>query len=198
MKLKIRKYKKTDLDSLYQICLQTGNNGKDATKLYKNKKLIGHIYSAPYAIFEPELCFILSMNSNPCGYILGTKNTIRFQKWLKNKWYFKLQKSYSMPLDEDNSRDANLIRQLYIQQDNREEFKNYPAHLHIDILPNAQRRGYGRKLINAFLKELIYQKVIGVHLIVSKNNINAFNFYQKVGFTNFKFLKESILFYKSL
>ena len=198
MKLKIRRYKKTDLDSLYQICLRTGDNGKDATRCYNDKKLIGHIYSAPYAIFEPELCFILSMDSNPCGYILGTKNTIRFQKWLKDKWYFKLQKSYSMPLDEDNSRDANLIRQLYVQQDNREEFKNYPAHLHIDILPNAQRRGYGRKLINAFLKELIYQKVKGVHLIVSKKNINAINFYQKVGFTNFKYLKESILFYKSL
>ena len=80
----------------------------------------------------------------------------------------------------------------------REEFENYPAHLHIDILPNAQRRGYGKKLINAFLKELIYQKVKGVHLIVSKKNINAINFYQKVGFTNFKYLKESILFYKSL
>ena len=198
MNLKIRRYKKTDLDSLYQICLRTGDNGKDATRCYNDKKLIGHIYSAPYAIFEPELCFILSMDSNPCGYILGTKNTIRFQKWLKNKWYFKLQKSYSMPLDEDNSRDANLIRQLYFQQGNREEFENYPAHLHIDILPNAQRRGYGRKLINAFLKELIYQKVKGVHLIVSKKNINAINFYQKVGFTNFKYLKDSILFCKSL
>ena len=198
MKLKIRRYKKADLDFLYQICLRTGDNGKDATRCYNDKKLIGHIYSAPYAIFEPELCFILSMDSNPCGYILGTKNTIRFQKWLKNKWYFKLQKSYSMPLNEDNSRDANLIRQLYAQQDNREEFENYPAHLHIDILPNAQRRGYGRKLIIAFLKELIYQKVKGVHLIVSKKNINAINFYQKVGFTNFKYLKKSILFYKSL
>ena len=198
MNLKIRRYKKTDLDSLYQICLQTGDNGKDATSCYNDKKLIGHIYSAPYAIFEPELCFILSMDSNPCGYILGTKNTIRFQKWLKTTWYFKLKKSYAMPLDEDNSRDANLIRQLYVQQDNQEEFENYPAHLHIDILPNAQRRGYGRKLINAFLKELIYQKVKGVHLIVSKKNINAINFYQKVGFTNFKYLKESILFYKSL
>ena len=198
MNLKIRRYKKTDLDSLYQICLRTGDNGKDATRCYNDRKLIGHIYSAPYAIFEPELCFILSMDSNPCGYILGTKNTIRFQKWLKNKWYFKLQKSYSMPLDEDNSRDANLIRQLYVQEDNREEFEYYPAHLHIDILPNAQRRGYGRKLINAFLKELIYQKVKGVHLIVSKKNINAINFYQKVGFTNFKYLKDSILFCKSL
>ena len=198
MNLKIRRYKKTDIDYLYQICLQTGDNGKDATRYYNDKKLIGHIYSAPYAIFEPELCFILSMDSKPCGYILETKNTIRYKKWLKTTWYFKLQKSYSMPLDEDNSRDANLIRQLYVQQDNREEFENYPAHLHIDILPNAQRRGYGRKLINAFLKELIYQKVKGVHLIVSKKNINAINFYQKVGFTNFKYLKESILFYKSL
>ena len=198
MNLKIRRYKKTDLDSLYQICLRTGDNGKDATRCYNDKKLIGHIYSAPYAIFEPELCFILSMDSNPCGYIIGTKNTIRFQKWLNNKWYLKLQKYYSMPLDKDNSKDAKLIRELYIQKNSRQEFENYPAHLHIDILPNAQRRGYGRKLINAFLKELIYQKVKGVHLIVSKKNINAINFYQKVGFTNFKYLKESILFYKSL
>ena len=43
MNLKIRRYKKTDLDSLYQICLRTGDNGKDATGYYNDKKLIGHI-----------------------------------------------------------------------------------------------------------------------------------------------------------
>src|SRR5665213_4601378 len=41
----IRPYRADDLAALYEICLKTGDSGKDATALYDDPKLIGHVYA---------------------------------------------------------------------------------------------------------------------------------------------------------
>ena len=78
MQFEIRTYHTTDLSSLYRICLLTGYNGADATSYLKDPDLVGHLFAAPYAVFEPDLCFILALDSAPCGYILGTRDSIIF------------------------------------------------------------------------------------------------------------------------
>ena len=60
--------------------------------------------------------------------------------------------------------------------------QDYPAHLHIDILPEFQGKGYGRSLMTTFLEKLRDQGVKGVHLIMGKDNAGAGMFYQKMGF----------------
>ena len=77
MHYEIRNYHITDLSALYKICLQTANNGSDASSLLE-ADLAGHLFAAPYAFFEPELCFILSLDANPYGYVLGAKNSVDF------------------------------------------------------------------------------------------------------------------------
>ena len=58
----------------------------------------------------------------------------------------------------------------------------YPAHLHIDLLPDAQGRGAGRALIEAMAALLTERGVPGVHLNASKANTGAQAFYPRVGF----------------
>ena len=58
----------------------------------------------------------------------------------------------------------------------------YPAHLHIDLLPRAQRQGWGRRLINALCEALAERGVPGVHLQYDAANVNAGAFYQRLGF----------------
>lgn len=60
--------------------------------------------------------------------------------------------------------------------------KSYPAHLHIDILPEAQRKGNGKKLIDALSKKLKEQGKCGVMLAVSESNTNAIKFYKALDF----------------
>ena len=43
----IRRYRSGDLRDLYRICLRTGKSGDDATALYRDPDLLGHIYAAP-------------------------------------------------------------------------------------------------------------------------------------------------------
>ena len=67
-----------------------------------------------------------------------------------------------------------------------EWLKDYPAHLHIDILPIAQGKGYGRRLIEIFFNELQSKNIQGVHLTVSNSNQNAIGFYKKLGLQQLK------------
>ncbi len=58
----------------------------------------------------------------------------------------------------------------------------YPAHLHIDLLPPYQGRGYGRRLIEAFCDAAAAFGAPGVHVGVSRENAGALGFYHRVGF----------------
>ena len=198
MTFEIRTYHITDLSSIYRICLHTGYNGGDATPFLKDPDLIGHIFAAPYAVFEPDLCFILTTDSAPCGYILGTRDSITFYEQCEKQWFPELRKRYPLPQKKEESLEANLIQHLHRNQIVVKGLEDYPAHLHIDILPIAQRKGYGRKLIETFLSKLQSQNIQGVHLIVSKNNQNAIGFYRQVGFQELKELGGSIAFGQKL
>jgi len=65
---------------LYQICLLTGDNGQDATSLYHHPHLLGHLFAAPYGLFEPSLAFAAEDTNGVGGYIAGALDTRAFQQ----------------------------------------------------------------------------------------------------------------------
>lgn len=182
MSLEIRSYKKNDFADLYSICIKTGDSGKDASQLYKDSLLLGHFYAAPYAVFHPELTFILAENDKPIGYIIGTNDSQSFYEISEKEWFPSLRCKYEMPKENDASPDARIIRLIHKGYVPRPELLAYPAHLHIDILPEGQGKGMGKKLIETFCNKLIELKVPALHLEVGKRNTNAIQFYEKTGF----------------
>ena len=63
-----------------------------------------------------------------------------------------------------------------------EPYELYPAHLHIDLLPRAQGRGWGRRMMDHLLAALRSKGSPGVHLGVGQINERAVGFYRKLGF----------------
>jgi ribosomal protein S18 acetylase RimI-like enzyme len=63
------------------------------------------------------------------------------------------------------------------------EMADYPAHLHIDLLPEWQGKGWGRGLIASFLAGLHAAGVARVHLSMLTTNVAARAFYDRLGFT---------------
>ncbi len=182
MHFAIRPYHPSDLYTLYQICLKTADSGKDATSLYRDPELIGHLFAAPYAIAEPELCFILTADGAPSGYVLGTRDSDAFHGWSEREWFALLRQRYPLPAPEDASPDAKAIRSIHEGHEPLAALAAYPAHLHIDLLPVGQGQGWGRRLIETFLAQLRTLGVPAVHLGVGKRNTGAIQFYQRVGF----------------
>lgn len=181
--MKIRPYRSSDLDRLYHICLLTGDNGKDGTHLYSDPKLLGYMYAAPYAIFEPELCFVLVNDDDEVvGYILGTKDSASFGKRCEAEWFRPIREEFPPPAEDDRSAEADLLRNIHRGQETKNWSPDYPAHLHIDILPEGQGGGWGLKLMETFWDKLRALNVPGVYLGVSKQNENAVGFYKHIGF----------------
>jgi ribosomal protein S18 acetylase RimI-like enzyme len=194
MSYAIRPVHPCDLSSLYRICLLTGNSGGDATDLFEDPELIGHFYAAPYAFIEPELCFVLTYSGSPRGYILGTRNSQNFYKDCEQKWFPLLRERYPLPKKDNGSLDHRIIELIHEGHKPKNDLQEYPAHLHIDLLPEAQGKGLGRKLIEVFNNKLKELKVPAVHLEVGKKNPGAIQFYEKVGFERIKEYEHSIAF----
>ena len=182
MDFAIRPYHPSDLPMLYRICLETVFGGAEAAARYTDPDLLGHFYAAPYAVLEPDLCLVLTGDGAPCGYILGTRDTVAFRAACELEWFGVLRERYPPPLETDHSRDAAMIRLIHHGQPSGTEFPDYPAHLHIDLLPHAQGGGWGRALRTRFLETLRQLAVRGVHLGVGARNDGAVKFYQRMGF----------------
>jgi ribosomal protein S18 acetylase RimI-like enzyme len=62
------------------------------------------------------------------------------------------------------------------------ELDRYPAHLHIDLLPENQGQGLGRTLLDTLRSALAARGVPGVHLGMDPANTRARAFYDRYGF----------------
>lgn len=194
MNLNVRNFHPSDLCDLYNICLKTGASGEDASELYNDKLLLGHFYAAPYAVLEPDCTFIFTINEKPVGYILGTKNSLQFEKSSNELWFNQLKIRYPKPSEIEKNPDANIMRLIHRGHTVKEELIPYDAHLHIDILPEGQGLGMGRKLMEVFINHLKKSGVPSLHLEVGKDNTGAIKFYERFGFKQICEYEYSIAF----
>lgn len=197
-----RKAHISDSPYLYEICLKTGFRGENAEPLFYDLYMLGQYYAVNYLYYESDSCFVIdavdtnSVNKEfiPQGYIVGVQNSYDFEKWMQSYWLPILQKRYPVQYHgktDFEKRIAGLFHQKF--DDSKSElYKNYPAHLHIDILPTLQGYGYGKKLMALFIEEMRKKNCSGIHLGVGKQNRNAFGFYNTMGF---KILSENELGY---
>ena len=181
----IRQAKISDMDDLYDICIRTGNYGEDARNLYNNHEALGIYYVGPYVAFEQDLAFVLEDKIGICGYVLGTKETKTFFKKMTEEWLPKYQKRFPMP-DGDPEKwnmDQKIIALIHNPRVSiPDSLNNFTAHLHIDLLPRARKKGNGRLMIETMHKKLKILRKKGVFLDVGINNLNAQSFYEKIGY----------------
>lgn len=182
MELPIRPFHPSDLPALYRICLQTVADGGDGSSLYGNPDLVGHFFIAPYATLEPDLCFVLLWAGQPYGYICGTRNVDRFREICEERWFPTLRGQFSLAAAGQTPADVEATALLHEGIDLNEDVKDYPARLHIALLPPVQRQGGGRRLMQRFLGALRENGVPAVHLEVSRQNPRAIAFYEAMGF----------------
>ena len=190
----IRSYKSADTSAVYEICLKTGNSGQDATHLFSDPLVLGHIYVGPYMEFEPQSVFILEDDQGPCGYIMGVLDSQTYYEWMHSEWLPKIRVNYKKPTGNPDTWDeTEKITDLLFHPVSQRLLPDYPAHLHIDLLSRAQGKGQGKLLMDRFIDYLKYNKIPGLHLELSSNNDRAFNFYRKYGIEELDRDNESII-----
>ena len=134
------------------------------------------------------------------GYVLFALDTLAFNEAAEREWYPPLRARYPK-LDDKTSSSGNPTTSTTVSDPLTEADKNYvsllhaphpalpaclavsPAHMHIDILPAYQRRGWGRKLIDAAVKYMRDEAGLNaVWLGMDKRNLDAASFYKRLGF----------------
>lgn len=180
--LEIRPFRPTDLDALYRICRLTGWRGGDATEHYSDPLLLGHYYAAPYVKQDPGLCLVATLAGEPAGYVLGTADSAGFRAWSELHWFPPLRAKYALREPADTSPEAALVRRIHAGYEPPNYAAKYPAHLHIDLLPQLQGQGVGARLMNRFIELLRARSCPAVHLVVNSANTRAVRFYEKFGF----------------
>lgn len=172
-----------DLDALHDICLRTGAAGGDATDLVDEPRLFGDLFAAPYAVLEPEHAFVLDDGTGRVvGYVLGARDVVAFEARAEDEWWPALRERY--PKGSGEGLDAILVALLHDRWPPDPALTDrYPSELHIDLLPEAQGRGWGRRLIDHLLASLHDAGSPGVHLGTSAANTRAIAFYRHLGFT---------------
>ena len=186
--VRIRGYQPADLDDLYRICLLTADSGQDATALFSEPRLPGEIFAAPYGALEPELAFVAEDRDGVAGYVLGALDSRAFEERLERDWwpasrlrYPKLPPDQMVALSEPERAMRRHIHQP--RTAHGDLARRFPSHLHIDLLPRAQGRGLGQRMMQTLLTALRAQGSPGVHLFVSRGNGRGIAFYQRLGMT---------------
>ncbi|WP_323746358.1 GNAT family N-acetyltransferase [Catenulispora pinisilvae] len=179
----IRLYRPEDRDALYDICMRTGYAGGDARGIYRDQELLPDVFAAPYATLEPDLAFVLDDGGRAVGYVLGTSDSVRFARELRDKWLPIVGARHPLPGGEPGTLDAVMTELLHHPELRVDpDLADYPAHLHIDLLPSHQGQGHGRALLNTLFAALDQAGAKRVHLVMSTANTAARAFYDRMGF----------------
>lgn len=116
------------------------------------------------------------------GYVVAVADTADFVAWWRRSWVLEFvarhghasEREGEAPLFERGTHPELMLATAVLPA--------FPAHLHVDLLPEAQGRGLGRELLRTLGEELERQAVLGVHLGVGEGNTGAEAFYRRLGF----------------
>jgi ribosomal protein S18 acetylase RimI-like enzyme len=192
MNIVIRNYQPSDKKGVIKVCHETGYMGESAKGRFDDTYLFGLLFCLYYVTYEPKNCFVAfdTKTDQIVGYILGSSDTqiqnkiflrkiipkIIVRTFLYTIWrYFKSFKALLY------MRKANEIHTPILKSNDL--LKEYPAHLHINVLPGYQNKGIGMKLLSQLEHKIRSQNIKGIHLITSERNTSAVPFYHKSGFS---------------
>ncbi|KAL3956222.1 hypothetical protein ACCO45_009068 [Purpureocillium lilacinum] len=175
----IRPYKPSDFEAMAHICRDTMPPSLQASE--PARRVGPYLWTHPFTHLSPQTCFVLDSGSgsDPVGYcIVGGSGT-------KAPWL----------LDDGQINETALAQMAYQaewlllngQEDLMEE--GYKATMHIDLLDEWQGKGWGRKLIEAFVESVKVARQQqdgsvsrGIWIGVAADNSKVVPFYQKQGF----------------
>ena len=182
----IRPYRPADREALYEVCVRTADAGSDATGILSDDRLWGALFAVPYAERHPDLAWVVQADDERViGYLVATDDTDAFLGWFRDEWWPAFHERF--PRSDPGGRSAreqSMVAYGWGRAPGIEPLAaEYPAHLHIDLLPETQGQGLGRALIATLFAELARRGVAGLHLGMDPKNTGAAAFYERLGMT---------------
>ncbi|GLJ61944.1 hypothetical protein GCM10017576_20740 [Microbacterium barkeri] len=194
----MRPYRPSDRAALGEVCVRTADAGGDATGLLGDDELWPELFLYPYVDRHPDLALVVESGGRAAGYIVCAPDTTAFETWFRDTWWPPRAARFPDPGDRPG-READLLRYAHRRgPEDQPHLAAHPAHLHIDLLPELQGQGWGRRLVETLLDALRERGVPGVHLAADPANTGALAFYPRLGFTRVESARDSAVFVRAL
>ncbi len=150
----IRGYRRSDREAVRKLCCDTGFLGEPINPVYEDRELFADFLTTYYTDHEPESCFLLEVDGEISGYLLGSRKPLQNQLYAlyQNIWlFFRALTRYF----RYNERSRRFIRWILMYG-----WREVPAqprrvpHFHINLLPEARKVSTTRALMSAYLSYL--------------------------------------------
>ena len=150
----IRKFQHADRARVRELCCETGFLGKPIDPVFEDRELFADYLSAYYTDWEPESAFVLLVNGEIRGYLLGSRRPVRQQVYnLYNNGALFLRGIFRYPR-------YNVASRKFVHWILRQAWREVPAsprrtaHFHINLLAEARSVANTRTLMDSYLKYL--------------------------------------------
>ena len=181
---KIRNCQKKDYKEIEQLCIGTADEKMRNSSMFRTALL--DVFCRYYLEEEPENCFVAADDEDEVkGYIVCAKDYDLYATVFQKKYL-----TASNPV-------TSVIGKASMEA-LKDFAAEYPSHLHINIHPECQGKGLGRRLIETLAEHLSRQGCKGIMLDVSIDNIGARSFYENCGFQILRTGEREILMGKKL
>ena len=153
-KFEIRKFDRADRDRVRELCCETGFLGKPIDPIFEDRELFADYLTAYYTDWEPESAFVLLVDGEIRGYLLGSRHPWRQQ-------LYALYQNASL-LWRGMFRYAHYTAasRKFVQWIVRTAWREVPAaprrtaHFHINLLADGRSVPNTRALMDAYLQYL--------------------------------------------
>ena len=153
-KFEIRRYQSSDREAIRRLCCDTGFLGNAIDPVFEDRELFADYLTRYYTDAEPESAFVVVVNGEVRGYLLGSRRPIRQQifNFLSN---LRLFAKGMFRYGRYNAASKKFVRWILTQA-----WREVPAaprrtaHFHFNVLPDARQLTTTKALTEAYFDHL--------------------------------------------
>ncbi len=150
----IRGFEPADRVAVRELCCRTGFLGAPIDPVYEDRELFADFLTTYYTDHEPESSFVLEIEGELKGYLLGSRKPLLNQLYSFQQNIVLFLRSL-LRYPRYNPRSKRFIRWMIMN--GWREVPAAPArtaHFHINLLPEARKISTTRALMSAYLSYL--------------------------------------------
>lgn len=153
-RFEIRNFQPDDRARVRELCCETGFLGQPIAPVFEDRELFADYLTAYYTDWEPESAFVLCVNGDIRGYLLGSRHPFRQQ-------VYGFYQNVSLLLRGlCRYRRYNAASKKFVQWILRTAWREVPAaphriaHFHVNLLADARQVATTRALMDSYLRYL--------------------------------------------
>lgn len=150
----IRPYRAVDREAVRRLCCETGFLGRPIDPIFEDRDLFADFLTNYYLRREPDSAFVIEVNGEVKGYLLGCLHPLRNQlaNALQNLALFAV---LALRYPRYSAASRKFIRWIFLNG-----WREVPAapkrtpHFHVNLLPEVRGTAVGKALFDAFMAHL--------------------------------------------